>query len=589
LGDFIIMSQYIKLIGLALMAVSSVSANTQITTEKRLAYSKSLGVEVVADSENWCQPTSNIKIRADEAEFFKKDDFQTFVVKVGKAVIAKECPSANQMQISGSVKESDSTIYKANAFKDKNWQLVIEPLTPISVQVAEDKHTSAADKLNEIAEPSTSPVTTKLHVNTDVGHDNHIAQVKSLTEPEQTELSEPKQVKQQPIVKSTVSISGYTPDTNSRTFANGKEHLQTIPTIDGCNVSATNRQFSKDWVAFPGTGFSCEKGNLVGKGRVLIKDVNARTIADYKNVSAIDGVLFLDIPEHWKPQRLVTNGHETLGIFYDSQDSELNILFIGVAPVLKGYYRRDISALAEDKGLLDEKYAQQVIESLGAVREKAGYKSWHTIFVYNDVDLIPERKYSLKADKPNVRGAKFRIENQAIKREQARIAEQKRLEEAEKLKQLLLARTMQADYEQLMAKTPQELKRLAFNDYIDTFDNESYRLATSGALQLTKSTTRLLIHVDEVDDDVVEIDEPVNMKGYQSGISEAGWYMVDALISGELGQVNATGFIQPKLENIQLVSQCQQAKCDEFGDAATVIRNKYQQPAWNPQSQQGSK
>ena len=120
---------FIKAAVLALAGVA-VCAPAWANDAHRLAYSKKLGVEVLAKMAegNWCKPELDLMVIAEEEGFFSGGKFKTLMNKLG-LVLAQECPTARTANIEGISDSTGQTAFQGTATSDSKWQ-------PIYAQIA---------------------------------------------------------------------------------------------------------------------------------------------------------------------------------------------------------------------------------------------------------------------------------------------------------------------------------------------------------------------------------------------------------------------------------------------------------------------
>jgi len=104
----------------ALVFATLLALSPNVFSDTRIAYSKKAGVEVLG-SDGWCNDKSAITFKADTS-FFDGNMPAEFLKKVGKAVLPKECPTANSVTVTGLNKHGQK-IYEGTAKKSDDWAL----------------------------------------------------------------------------------------------------------------------------------------------------------------------------------------------------------------------------------------------------------------------------------------------------------------------------------------------------------------------------------------------------------------------------------------------------------------------------------
>lgn len=118
---------------------------------KRLAFSQRLGAEVftVESESTWCRETVAVQVVADSKTLFERPDFDALLKSLGARVLAKECPAARRLTISGYEKGSAAAVWAGAAAGDE-WKAVAdEPPTA--------NETDAESRRNAAAEPDAPP------------------------------------------------------------------------------------------------------------------------------------------------------------------------------------------------------------------------------------------------------------------------------------------------------------------------------------------------------------------------------------------------------------------------------------------------
>jgi len=91
---------------------------------KRVAYSKSQGLEVLAETRNgeWCQTDVTVKLVAEQKAFFDADTPQKFLHKLGP-VLLRECPTVQSLTLAGTAKDDVTFSYSARTTDASSWAL----------------------------------------------------------------------------------------------------------------------------------------------------------------------------------------------------------------------------------------------------------------------------------------------------------------------------------------------------------------------------------------------------------------------------------------------------------------------------------
>lgn len=568
------------------MSAALLSHTVQAEPAKRLAFSKKSGVEVLTHGEKWCAETASIELIAASDTFFTDGRAQAFMRKVGKAVIPEECARATSVTVIGKHAGTEKSVFHGMAKKADSWLLVATTTPDVKTPaVVEDKPVIAI-----------TPIAEKATLNSQ-NQENKTVQAAA-----EVDKAEPKQaeVEQVPLVEGKVpvlmddvfSIGGYRPHDN---FKAPTENVMAIDTIDSCTVYGIEDQsrwvsmngFSKDWIAFPKGEFSCEAGALNGQGIVEFKNLDARVMQTFEG-TVIQGYLFANIPDGWQLQSIDKFQRTDVALFHVESIAELETHIIGVL----NYDKRKLSfgptasmyAMSDHDILLAPKTAEEVIRQYRGVVDNSGkrFANRSRFYAY---ESLADFRTDTKALNANCWRKKCTITNQVAQNEQKRLAEVARKVEAERLRLFRLERQMEKDFIAFGQLDEKALKQKILGNYDEQFSKQHYQSAAESALDVGHKRYSWMIHVDDIEDgELIEIDFPTEMTGQSTEIETAGWYIVDADISGVIGETDKSGFIQPKLDNVTVRQSCVEEKCNEYTDALTVIRVINSMPEWSPKA-----
>lgn len=606
----------------------SFSQGALASDNKRLAFSKKAGIEVLAQGKNWCSENAKIELKVQNDAFFSSDQASKFIQKVGAAVLPVECPQANRISVTGISSGNDKVIFNGSAAKSDSWALVADRTKTNSAfsekaettKVSESEKQSTVSSVREELEESTKAATES---NQNVMADANVSKAKQtiqaivksvdedikesdvLAQHDLANSQGPEQAQEANVASendtatsktsekkaANFSVGGYKPKINSVHFSNPEKNAVTVTTLDRCKIYNLHRRLSQDWLAFPKDGFNCVDGNLEGQGIVEFKNLDAVSKGNIEG-TLISGHFFENIPKGWQPQQFVESGgtfsKRYSAIFHISSNPALKTHFIGVMTASRAKFdRHTVYALTDHDVLMNPELAEQVVKELAEVQKKQGYKGWdlRTIYVYESLDDFKNGIVGLKATRAYVQGATYEIANHVIAREEKRLAEIERKKEAALLQKIMREREMEAEYIAYQQLPIDELKRRVLGNYVFSFTDSDYLKAAEGALELRRHRSRWMVHIDDIGDEKVEIDFPIEMYGISKEFKDDGWYVVEADLSGVIGKTNDSGYIQPELANIAIKHHCKTEKCNEFSDPLTVIRTINKMPEWLPSEQ----
>lgn len=590
----------------------SFSTQTLAVENKRLAFSEKVGVEVLAYGDNWCSDTAKIELKVQSDEFFSSGQAATFMKKIAKAVLPAECPEAKNVIVLGSSASSDKTLFNGFASKTDSWQLVSNKTVVVETKTVQDKvqtiTTDVEDKIvkvgssenktaveqpienntdkavvNSMLENTLATMTDKVDENVKLTNEANVS--KDLTEA--GEMPKAPANKEEPK-DSNFAVGDYRPRIGSTQFTNPEKDAVSVLTLDRCKIYDLQHRLSTDWIAFPKDGFKCVDGSLNGHGVVEFKNIDAISQGNVEG-DLLNGHFFKNIPEGWQPQSFEKVGNRysshNAAIFHIESNAALKTHFIGVMTASGAQFDRHvIYAVTDHEILLDPSLTDKVVEELVKLQQKQGYKRWdlRTVYIYESLADYNQGIIGIKADRPYVQGASYKVTNYVVDREQKRLAEIERKKEALVLRQIMLERQMETEYLAYQQLSSDELKKKVVGSYLSSFTSSDYLKAAEGALEIRKHRSTWMLHINDVDGSDLEIDFPVAMEAQSTDIQEKGWYLVDANLSGVIGKTDNSGYIQPKLTNITVNQHCKQDKCNEYTDPLTVIRTLNQMPEWTP-------
>ncbi len=236
---------------LALIAGLSFSSSA---LEKKLAYSKSVGVTiyVISETSDWCQDALQLKMVADTDDVFQGKAVTGLVKKLG-ALFKRECPKASSLTLEG-VSKSGEWLYSGDAEKAQAWAL------------------SSVDD------------------GSDLESNNQVSQLASSSMPAEDSSRDQS-------VGSTSSAAFLKSDHKVSTFPNDKEQSLIKGLTLNCQIKLfgleSSRFVEQDLFFKTGKGFRCDRGFLKGKGSLSIVEEDGNSLMRIK-IQVIEGVLFSD-------------------------------------------------------------------------------------------------------------------------------------------------------------------------------------------------------------------------------------------------------------------------------------------------------
>jgi len=134
-----------------------------LATDTRLAFSKHHGVEIkVAD--NWCQADSILNLHAEKASFFTSSDLETFMKKVGKAVLSSECPILEGATIAG-YNHNGTRVYTGRMSKMLDWAVAaVDSESTLTASYSEGVDLDAPEHVIKAPAPSAKPTVSRANL-----------------------------------------------------------------------------------------------------------------------------------------------------------------------------------------------------------------------------------------------------------------------------------------------------------------------------------------------------------------------------------------------------------------------------------------
>ncbi|MDQ7049689.1 MAG: hypothetical protein Q9M92_09150 [Enterobacterales bacterium] len=242
--------------------------------EKKLAYSKSVGVTiyVTSDTSQWCQDQLQLRMVADNDEVFQGKAVGKLVKKLG-ALFKRECKKAASLTLEGVSKAGD-LLYSGEAEKSALWALTEAEQSVGNSSSIVANNTSSNNKNATSVNSNTSQLSTGYS-------SNNLASRKTESKSKRTShktsfLRSGSRVGLFPEAKEEIMISGLSLDCSIRVF------------------DLESSQFDAEDLFFKvGKGFKCRDGYLTGKGDFWITEEDGSKLISI-NTRVIRGILFAD-------------------------------------------------------------------------------------------------------------------------------------------------------------------------------------------------------------------------------------------------------------------------------------------------------
>lgn len=111
---------HLVLVAALVSAAPSIHAAEQ--SQHRLAFSKRLGVEILAGMQNghWCREALDLEVRAQDRQLFIRDEFTRLMSQVGK-LVEKDCSEAETALLKGMSADGSAAIYQGKTSKADRW------------------------------------------------------------------------------------------------------------------------------------------------------------------------------------------------------------------------------------------------------------------------------------------------------------------------------------------------------------------------------------------------------------------------------------------------------------------------------------
>ncbi len=515
----------------------------------RLAYSKSTGLEVFADSVagSWCDKAIILRFYNENEEIYSQSGkLDNAVAKIGK-IISSECPIARAVSIYGYGKNKD-LLTQANASLIDDLWLINKRQNP-SVATTEDNHSN------------------------------------------------------EPVAYKDFSVNGWKPPKLGDAFkidTNSNEFL--INTEDGkCSIRygriLPEKTSPKNWHIIV-KGNPCHNTILNGKASIRVFDDKGEIDGEGTGYFT-EGYFTFD--KGWDVQlirRYAINKNEQKISYIIESDADKEIHYVGylssdlvdkIGKYTKWYGCSPliINAVTTNTALFNnENKIKEIVEKAGSLASELcpDNKSFsliasnapHNIVgadkkIHSDYDWSNDKKvyYSVNINKD---GDKWTYSPDMARN---RITMDKIIKEAERLQKL---QDMNNDYKKLNQASFD--KKLAFFHGSLSIDD---LIKTITATQLTDSSKYInsLVRINKIDIDGVYSDYPINMaiKFDTKKIAppQIGW----SIISGKLSPSD-NGLLKAKV-TLDKFTGCLKEKCSEANDAIFLVRRKYNEPNWLPE------
>lgn len=105
------------------LGVASAVPAAPLSTDPRLLAAPPLGVEVFGSGPGWCAETAVVQIVARDPAFFGSPDLAVVVRRLGAEVFADRCPAARTVIATGTVKASDTMVWRGQTTAAAQWTL----------------------------------------------------------------------------------------------------------------------------------------------------------------------------------------------------------------------------------------------------------------------------------------------------------------------------------------------------------------------------------------------------------------------------------------------------------------------------------
>ncbi len=560
--------------------VIALGATSAQAAEKRLAFSKSAGVEVFG-VDNWCKTDAAVKLKAEKSFF--DDKAADFVPKIGAAVLPKECAQATSMEITG-VNMAGEVIYSGSASKASGWTLVDKAVLPAA------------------APTSAKPPTSQTSVQT------------TDTVPEQT----------LPAISPTkdFKVSGWSPSLSvvDLRVQQGIKDPE-FKDQNGCLVRTPRFDATKTPGAFATTtGLSCDQGYVKGNGTALIKRSDGKVLRTMKG-SFTQGYAFdtdLNAINAFPVSRYTNRYDQHLDVYFESNISLGTHYLVQYEADRSGVFKNTTVVIG-----LTEREADFYTEgTLKAQTEAAKhayavkYGTTHRLdyiafakylrttqvpakdhWLY-EVDMQQRYKGLPEVDYSDSKNHAYSRRQEALKAESvaAERAEREAKQEAERLARKH-AREKQEKidlYEAMENDHALAMRQLLIAKAIDA-GNESPNIPSYDwtydarglmryALELSSpDSVKMMVKIDSIDDGVAVTDWPYPME-ITLGETEldTGWNVIYGELSADLEKRDDKGLLMPLIELAGGVT-CESAGCEDDLDLTEIVQIRFDDPTWEYQ------
>ena len=558
-----------KVVLLALLTLFATHASAEGFS---LAYSKNLGVEVLAEGSklSWCKTTPKITLVANNKAFFEKTSAPSLLGKIGKGVIEKKCPKATSLSVQGRVKGSPEVIWSGQAKKSAGWLFEKVALAaPVIATAKLVKEEAVSNKNVKKAAVSAG----KLNSSSKTGN--------------------------------LFAVAGWQPLASPGMKVEPEESFKTIFSKSGdCKIRLNLRSYLReDFEGYyePGKESEavCVNGFLNGKANVGLFSISRGKL---KQKQAIKAWFIEGVPVGGKRlNKPLVEGFEspsgrTVVTYYLGSDESMKVHFIGkLIPALGGnkwwscgdtvpmYIITDNEQVFEDELAIEPlmnmalKHVLAVCPKLKRLEVVAKRKIRATGRSNKDVfyEVALHKKRSGVREFSQGRAKNFSLNRKQEKQRQEKMAIYRRWQQAN------------GAYRQI--ENLDKSARVAFLHGVSSIDNPlSVFLTKLGSEQ--ELSADLFVRVSGVDGDNALTDWPVEMKltNTLDQISEEGWYILTGIVELDEPQDLVRHGFPKGIIDVSKVTTCQEKACGEANDVTSLIRARFDLPEWEHGKQPAS-
>jgi len=554
-----------------LLAFLTLFATCSSAESFSLAYSKKLGVEVLADGgqSSWCKSTPQLTLVAEDKVFFEKSTASLLLGKIGKGVVEKKCPQAKLLIVEGKVKNKASVVWSGQAKKSASW--LFEKTKLAAPQIATNKVAKEKEVVKESTKKETASTAKAIPT---------------------------------AVTTNSFSVAGWEPLASPGVkIAAGVNFIPLYNKSRSCKVRLNRKlSFRKGVEVYyeqnADSEAVCINGFLNGDGSITLysksKGYKERRLF-HINAWFIEGVAVSGDPLK-KPllERFNLATGEELIAYYLGADVSSKVFFIGELK-RNGNEWNSCSRVVRVSLITDN---EQIFEE-----EKKDIESLTVAALNNVLAVCPEMKrldvvakrtlkaagrsnkdvfYEVKLRKqgdgtwePVGRAVNYSLSRLQEKQRQEKIAEYRRWKQAN------------GAYRQIESFDTNA--RVAFLHGVSRIDNP-LRLFLIKQGREQEVSGNLFVRVSEVDGDEALTDWPVEIKltNALDQINEEGWYVLTGSIELEEEQELVRHGFPKAIVDVSKVTACQEKACGEVKDATSLIRARFDLPEWEPGKQPAS-